>query len=48
MLLKILYGVRGDVFCPFVRIWVKYSKNMTIIDRKIDFCDSDFCTFGAI
>ena len=37
MLLKILYGVRGDAFPLFVRIWVEYSKNMTIIDTKIWF-----------
>ena len=37
ILLQILYGVRGNSFGFFVRIWVEYSKNMTTIDKKLIF-----------
>ena len=37
MLLKIVYGVRGDALAVFVRIWVEYSKNMIITEKKMIF-----------
>ena len=33
---------------PFVRILVEYSKNLTKIDTKLDFYDSDLCKFGTL
>ena len=48
MLLKIVYGVNVDSFALFMRIWVEYSKNMTVVDKQIGFYDSDMCRFDEI